>query len=684
MIELIVNDITISFPKDSRIVRDFQSGVFDREMKAYDFTYPVTLPLSQDVKKALNYPDIVANPNLKKEYDAFLAISGGDMIRVTLRLVRTDVKAQTCEVSLLGDYGSYGKLVQDKKLNELEMGGIRVIGQVSTSSTDLQWAFRSGGTNTALFRYFSCDSDQHMNAIADGTIDADYRFPFCVDWKGDYPYINVDFPLPSGQSYISAEKRSLINAYYYINSTTRGYRDPVKEYIQGTYQITSRLTKDRLFWVPMFKVSYLLKRCFEEFGFTVYGDIFNNAAFKEVVLYNTFAINSCYISEQAVTISGGKRYEGRIWHDATKINPKNHVPPMPIIDFLSDVAKLCNLKYDINYSNLTVTVKHMESPVPIGGDIIDLTDKAFPMPVINHEEQVYQNGFEFHFESFEHLGELRGEIKDDVSKYTYRGNVANHTQLGGISSPAAFDIVYVKSENAWYMYSGTQWDFYTYHLLKYTTGTGENKAKISTKITPMPMDKYYQVGLLQDGNYALGTGDPILPLDNVLACSSCVGIEGENLLGITVHTPRDLEGDQYFSATTNTKTLYLVSRKLPRKPTAILNYIGRAKWIAGNDDLVPMGSSTRYNAEGTAVANSVLPWETPSGEGLYFTNWKNFCIALEKSVPVDYKILLDPVTYKNFNPNSKYVMIDSLLFLCEKGEVELPLPSVSKLTLIRI
>jgi hypothetical protein len=685
MIQIEVNNTILTLPEGTELLRDRESNILDRELKGTDFTYPATLPLTDEVKRALELPHMIASTNTRKDYDANIIIDGLFFSSVKLRLIQVDTGAQSASISLIGDYGSFATVIGDKKLTQLELDGVRTIGVLGSSST-LNWA-----TNVVL-HYQDCDTVAHLNAIADGTIDTDYRFPMCVDNKADLQYVHSNNPNLDFAAGVNQAFRNILNPYWKTDTGVLGYLDPVRQFIEQSLrpnvtappEITSN---ERYFWVPMFKLSYVLQHCFTETGYTVSGDIFSHAGFTEKLIYNTFSINKCYFTETLVTGTPDVLNQ-YVTHDATSIRPWDHMPDMKITDFLVAVGKWFNLVYSIDHTNHHVTVRCLNNMVP-SGNIIDLTNVADPQHVINYEKTEFANGYEFSFDKDDN--NPTDETLD--SKYIADhliGTVDNYYPLraGNPTPPFPFadagDLVYVKAENLFYEYGGVEWIWKAHNLGNYKTSDEDDLQKISTKATSLAMYRFGTVafsGTFQSDPLGANTGS--IYEYNMMMPYSNIGVRGQNLLGIHVLPDFTLPASDYrgnvFNVMSNTK---------PMPSCVFVNYLGKAVMIDGVADLYPMASASIYDADGNVAGSSDTPcsWNVPltTPKGLYRSFWKGFTDALKDSPQADWNVLMNPYMAANLKPDENFVMIRDLLYLCRRDQTTMPFNRYSKLTLVRV
>src|SRR5690606_28713476 len=103
-------------------------------------------------------------------------------------------------------------------------------------------------------------------------------------------------------------------------------------------------------------------------------------AFQSVVMPNSYSINKCTLT--TTLTNNNHTLVVDVSHDATTIDPRNHVPDMPVVEFLQEVGKLFNLHYNINLRDRTVHIVQIQEPASYGA-IIDISSAAEPHPDLN-------------------------------------------------------------------------------------------------------------------------------------------------------------------------------------------------------------------------------------------------------------------------------------------------------------
>lgn len=704
MIRIKVNDTEIPLPERVEIVREFESTIIERQQEEYDFTYPIEVPLTDEAMVALGLPHILASSQVQREYAAEMIIDGVFINNCTLKVIRTDVNRRVCTVSIIGDYGSFGREIFNKYVNELTLGGIRTIGGPDTANR--QTCLIDQGTNHAVFvDYTPCDTANHMKDVATGATVTDYVFYPAVDeglnvtgplHEPGYGYDNMLPGAATPPPDDAPTVRNLINQWYYNNSSDNGFIDPILMYIE-TYLANDWQTNDRYWWVPFFRLKFVLEHCFTELGYTVSGDILSDTKFNKITLYNTYAINECSLSESVITPSGAptnRHYIAVIEHKAHTIDPRNHVPKMKIVDFLLEMGKMFNLQYVISYTDKTVLINNLNN---IGADldtadIIDMTKYISPNFQIVHEKTDFQKGYKFSFVPDGNDPASNGDVKDDLSKYVYAGNALDYDDLGSISSPSANDLAYVHSENAWYLYGGSEWYFYSHNLGIKQTATESGLVDLQVKINPLPMKIHKSLSRIPQPYAPISTDifSSNVPVDLVqgkVAPFSSLGIEGKNLLIIYYNKGSNLPSTMPVSAIADQylgRTFYIRSVALPPYQPHVCNWMGMATDHHGALYSTPYGATNYYDGGGLLQDVYPLCWENGSGAGLYADRWQQFCDVMKKSMQVETEMLLDINRYKNIDWNRNYIQYLSHFFLLRKGSFTLNFPGISKTTLIRI
>jgi len=255
-------------------------------------------------------------------------------------------------------------------------------------------------------------------------------------------------------------------------------------------------------------------------------------------------------------------------------------------------------------------------------------------------------------------------------------------------------LCYVKAENVFYSWSGTEWGFYCDNLQAYNTWQINNLAhfmfgdgsyyfpagdpeQISCKVAPMPMNKNKNLPL----NVAMVDNYLLTPYSGIgVSCDQCLQITRPVNLSSS-------DGNDFLG----TFSVYNVP------PISIMphvcNWIGFQK--AGSDlvllgvgvtgDTYPCGSVSGYCIDGTEVDVYSLAWSTPPDKkSIYWNFYEKWVNVLQNSIIVDQELLLDAKDFSQFDPNGTIIKKDGQAFIAQKAELNSPLPQVSTITMVRI
>lgn len=105
--------------------------------------------------------------------------------------------------------------------------------------------------------------------------------------------------------------------------------------------------------VPMFYYHQVLRHCFSEFGFTLQGDLLEDANFKKLILPNVYSI----LKEQVYqlnTLSTSNIFNALYCQLPTQLIPANHLPDMLISDFIADFMLRFQCYFDIDGTVATI------------------------------------------------------------------------------------------------------------------------------------------------------------------------------------------------------------------------------------------------------------------------------------------------------------------------------------------
>lgn len=681
MIALIVNGKTLPLPPGYRLTRDAESTVFNKEDDVFDFTYPVDLPLTDDVRLAFGFPDVLAISGFKTERAGTLIIDGIYNASVTIKVLGVSKSNKTCRISVIGQYASMAKIFGSKKVNELTLGGYRFLSRETTGFDEIY--FETGNIIDGLYNfgkakvtYRAHKTNAYMTALANGSVTDDFLFPKSVDVKPD-----------------SNGTPGVINIFNAWDASRSRYVDAeIYNFLANdwNYLAPSFFKNDqRHYWVPMFRLVYVLRRCFEESGITVKGDVFTDTLFKDIVLYNTCALGVgaavTYIDPFPVP---GERYlEVLLGSGSTFLDPKNHVPDMPIMEFITELSKRYNWQFKYDAISKTVTIRRIGELLNNPVNIIDLSAKVDPEATITIEEDdAYLRGYKLIFSSDASDTATSDNVMEDVAQYRYRTEVATPADITSITSPVAGDIGFVKSVNAYYQYqSGMGWVLYSQNLAPYSTTAADGLQEVTTKIVSPPMSLFTIKMINMSGAFsgwtAYDNNTEVVPWSN---------------MGVIPYSPY---GYFNFGADNGTYTYFpgtgvghpwlqhyhgILKLNLISYQPHVVTWAGLRYAQLPSVRVYAMGTSGQYNSRGELMNIYSGSWNSPGGYGIYKDSWKKFAERIQDGIVADWQVELDAVTYANLDINSTEIRIDNLRYLIKRVKIVMPFPDVSTLTLVRM
>lgn len=174
---------------------------------------------------------------------------------------------------------------------------------------------------------------------------------------GDYqdkPLTELDFgtlPLVGAATYsnigmLAYCRPTIINPDFYgTNGATISYTGKMNDYAGSAYVANSPA-------VPMFFVSYILKRIAQITGTTIEGNFLTDATWNKLILYNTRSLDAL-----------------------TTITVARHLPELSVVDFFLELRKLPNLQFDFNSVEKKLKINFWEDSLALE-PVADWTSKA--------------------------------------------------------------------------------------------------------------------------------------------------------------------------------------------------------------------------------------------------------------------------------------------------------------------
>lgn len=240
--------------------------------------------------------------------------------------------------------------------------------------------------------------------------------------------------------------------------------DPDDPAIPGTEEYIDYRT------VPFMKLKNVVRKCFEDFGYTVTGDFIDTSDFNDLVLFNNYAI---------------EQYDVENFADLNrKLNPINHLPKVLIAEFLKAVFTFLNIKIDFEADNKVVLTFRKNYLLTRTFKTID--DIVLDVFETQYEEGVKKDGYNINYTWDSNDGYYSDRVKDLGNK-TIAATVATYTDLLTLDIGRSFttdDLVLVEAENMYYQPADAtvlpvvKWDAYAERLHEYRAGNAEETKEL--------------------------------------------------------------------------------------------------------------------------------------------------------------------------------------------------------------
>ncbi|GGM81849.1 hypothetical protein GCM10010967_12020 [Dyadobacter beijingensis] len=118
---------------------------------------------------------------------------------------------------------------------------------------------------------------------------------------------------------------TILNDFYYgANAAAASYTGRVNDYASGSYKVSPK--------TPMFFASWVLKRIAAITGVTITGSFFTHPVWSKLILFNTSEAETATFSVA------------------------NHLPALSVVEFILELRKVANLKFDFNSVAKTLTI----------------------------------------------------------------------------------------------------------------------------------------------------------------------------------------------------------------------------------------------------------------------------------------------------------------------------------------
>lgn len=410
--------------------------LFDEDLTAGEFSLPVEIPWTDNNRRKMSFAERIENFQQSKNYWEIDVLDNGfpELIRAKLTILDKEgvlsFKNGKFNASVSGNKGLFGSIIKNKKLRDLQLGG--VIKWEDISSREFATKVMKGEypefshiafAPVAIENFFDTTKSYNDEFIAKDTVN--WIVPADNDDINDWKFARVS---PTGPEAVD----------------------------EGNAQYLDYRT------IPFLNFKYVLVQAFQELGYTVSGEIVNSNDFNDLYIFNNQAIDF---------------FSTSVYLDYNrKINPADHVPDLTLVDFFKKVFSFFNIfpvigatSVELKYRRKTFTDRK----------IIDITKYCNPNFKSTFQQVTDDSGYTMSYSWDGNDSYKDDRIKDRKQKKLV-ATVVTAPNLGtlDIGRPLTTDdMVYVQAENMYYIVADSTsspilWDAWTEGLDDYIKGEG--------------------------------------------------------------------------------------------------------------------------------------------------------------------------------------------------------------------
>lgn len=430
MIEIIKGTTPLDLEPGTNIERERTSPFFSIDEIPGEISFPFKLKNSDKNMKELGYVDYL--PSTKVNRHPVLIKDDG--LQVTAAQLVTEYVQSNLDRSNVGMISAYTlsgssefwQRIKGKKLKDLNLGGDR----------SFPWA----GFSTSGGGFWGHVHNTWNYTSAD---DGDYTF---------YPIHNA------------------------------GYKGHSKGWMNmlGQYGSSVEMARDEnvVTLCPCIFLVYVIKQLFATFGYTVKGDILNDADFKSLTFPSFYGIHWTNYRYYEV---GGYTY----YHlDNVTFNLRDHVPQeWDVSTFLIELQKFLPLGFDILDNKRECEIVLLGEIKPAGATDRSSEIYADVQVKLEKEEKVFK--FSRIFENDAHASKV------DLTRVKYLGEINTEFDFPPVGNSKLGDCYLVRNYNLYYFLTqdgngNIFWDRYGDNIYDYEEGDNTNET-ISSRLCPIPM-----------------------------------------------------------------------------------------------------------------------------------------------------------------------------------------------------
>jgi len=436
---------TLALKPDTTIQMEMKSPFFDDEDEVGQYSYPLDIPGSENNRKALGSPERLESVtgerpaywtvDVKENSIPFLT---GCKMTLLKHSGNFDYTKSSYATSIAGPESLFGTLIKGKTLKDLQLGGTITFNEPSRSFAQ--------GLMTGQYPQYN-------------------YITFVPVWC--YGFI----PDSMSSSLITGDMINNIvlhpnHALGWAFGSPHGYSTP-------TILPANSAPGDPLYrrhrTVPFFNLHYVIRKIYEEHGYTVYGDFLDDADYRKIFMFNNFGIE----------IYGATNYDSN-----RAIYPYLHMPPMPLSEFLSKVQNLFGYKAVFRDDKKVQLV--YKNDLLTKSKVVDLSGRAFDF----YEAELpadQDNGytFSFAFPEQDQLAKDYAKTEIDKSKIILTVGKASQIPTGYYNNKnyKQDDLIYCEWENYYYRYNNGGWQQYSEGFEPFVSNSG--KTKFEYEISPL-------------------------------------------------------------------------------------------------------------------------------------------------------------------------------------------------------
>lgn len=436
---------------------------FDRRLKLGTFSLPFEVPWTESNRRNLGGPELLERHGRAPFWEVDVIENGVvEIERGKLEFLQHNgkftYKNGKSVGSISGGESLYGKSIRGKTLRDLALTGI------------IQW-------DNAL------DARGFANAVMHET--NPYPFSFApIHCEG---YIDEGRNDYSGEFLANDVVNQIVLNPAYLDGWEFGRPDPnnpTQVLTPGAVGYNDHAT------VPFFQLLYLLRRCYEEFGYRVQSDIFTDPDYTSIFIYNNRRL---------------ERPSSANTDNIRFMVSQQHVPAMPIAEYLEAVADTLNLGvfYVGNKTFSLIPRKKAGAAAPI--DITDFSEDEFESEPTREAVSGYTVRWDI-----ANADQLWSDRVKDVNIKRTIVETFNYTDLIAFtpSTPLADgDLAYIVLENNYYEYNTIDgWVFLSEGNQPIIVEGGEEEYLL--KLAPLAQSPKYPryCGCFKTGTYINNVG----------------------------------------------------------------------------------------------------------------------------------------------------------------------------------